>query len=532
MLSMRHHVLRYLPYPAFVAGYLLLDWLTYTNPLYDYNITPWNPDPALGLVFWLMYGKRAALPWFIALLAGEVLVRGVPAGWSVALLGSAWLTLAYGSMGAVLRRSFSSGAMFDKRSRLLLWLAMIAGGTLLNALGYISLFWLLDLIPHGKWSLALLRFGIGDLVGVVVSMPLLWLLASGAGRRRLRDAVWHWETLGYLILMVLVLWGVFGPFVSQPQVPFRHFYFLFLPVIWAASRQGVCGTALTVFVLQLGLIVLLRWSGAANLDIDELQLLNVMLMLVGLFIGIVVDELRHAANELKHTWRLAAAGEMAAALAHELNQPMTALSAYGKACEYLLERGEGGPLLKDAIERMVVEAGRAADVVRRVRDFFRTGAMRLEAVAVGPLLSDISGQFVLPCREHGVQLQITPADGLSVSADRLQIELVLRNLLSNALESVLNQPLGARRITLTADNLGGGRLRLSVEDSGNGVSSALAARLFEPFVSSKASGLGLGLVLSRSIVEAHGGTLWAEVSDHGIFRFILPLMETGEMFGQ
>jgi len=103
---------------------------------------------------------------------------------------------------------------------------------------------------------------------------------------------------------------------------------------------------------------------------------------------------------------------------------------------------------------------------------------------------------------------------------------VLRNLLANALESVQEQAGGARRITLSArrlDSKNGGCLQLTVEDSGKGVSEALAARLFEPFVSSKASGLGLGLVLSRAIMEAHGGSLWAEVGDHGIFRLALPL---------
>jgi len=247
---------------------------------------------------------------------------------------------------------------------------------------------------------------------------------------------------------------------------------------------------------------------------------------VGFFIGIVVDELRKVADELKHTMRLAAAGEMAAALAHELNQPLTALSTYGKACEYLLERGESGDILKSAIGHMIVESGRAAEVVRRLRDFFRTGAMQLETIEVGVLIAGISRQFTPQFHEHGIELVVGQMPPLAVNADRLQMELVLRNLLANAQDSVLGVPRGLRRIDLSAERLGGGRLRLSVEDSGAGVSSTLAARLFEPFVSSKASGLGLGLVLSRAIVEAHGGTLWAEVGTHGMFRFILPLAGT------
>jgi len=172
---------------------------------------------------------------------------------------------------------------------------------------------------------------------------------------------------------------------------------------------------------------------------------------------------------------------------------------------------------------MIVESGRAADVVRRLRDFFRTGAMQLEAVEAGALIEGMARQFTPLFHEHGIELVLAPPLPLAVNADRLQIELVLRNLLANAQDAVMGQPRGRRRITVSAERLDGGRLRLSVEDSGPGISNSLAARLFEPFVSTKASGLGLGLVLSRSIVEAHGGQLWAEVGKHGIFRFVLPL---------
>ena len=522
---MRQPLLRLLPYPAFVATYLLFDWLSYIDPLYGLNITPWNPDPALGLVFWLRYGKKAALPWFLALLAGEILVRGMPAGLSMTLLCSLWLTIGYGLIGEALRRRFSTGDIFDSRERLFGWVAIVLAGALLNDIVYISLLHLAGLIPAGQWTLAVLRFGIGDVVGVLVSMPLIWMLASAQGRQRLRETVWRWESAAYLALAIGVLWAVFGFIVSAE---FKHFYFLFLPVIWAASRQGLYGTALMVFVLQLGIISLVKWTHTVDIEVYELQMLDAVLALVGFFIGIVVDEMRQVADELKHSLRLAAAGEMAAALAHELNQPMTALSAYGKACEIMLERGETGDVLQNAIRRMVVEAGRATEVVRRLRDFFRSGAMQLEAIEVGLIIAAIARQFSSQFDEQGVQLEVAEGAPALVHADRLQIELVLRNLLANAFDSVVTRPAGSRRIGISTENLGGGRLGLMVEDSGPGVSPSVAARLFEPFVSSKASGLGLGLVLSRTIVEAHGGSLWAEVGDHGRFRFVLPMVEQGE----
>jgi signal transduction histidine kinase len=530
--------LRWPGYVVFIALYLLFDWASYVDPLFGLNITPWNPDPALGLVFWLRYGAVTAIPWFLSLVLGEALVRGLPAGLPLTLLASLWLTFSYGLIGVLLRRRFRNGDIFDNRKQLFEWVGIVVAGTLLNDLVYISLLAYAGLIPDGQWSMAVVRFGIGDMVGVLVSMPLLWMLSSASGRRRLRDTVWRAETLGYVGLAVCALYGVFG---SIPSAQFRHFYFLFLPVIWAASRHGLYGSALMVFVLQATIIALANWSPGVDIDVQELQMLDAVLALVGCFIGIVVDELRKVSSELKQTLRLAAAGEMAGALAHELNQPLTALSAYGKACEYLLERGEGGDMLKNAIQRMIAESGRAADVVRRLRDFFRTGAMTLERVELGALVSGVSQQFFSQMHEHGVDLIVKELPVLALQADRLQLELVLRNLLANALEAVLERPAGQRSITVSAESAGmaglakgaaaaiaAGRLRLSVEDSGSGVSEELASRLFEPFVSSKASGLGLGLVLSRAIVEAHGGSLRAEVASHGIFRLELPLAAAGE----
>src|SRR5471030_625436 len=414
MRTLRHNTLHWFPACAFIALYLLFDWATYIDPLHGLNITPWNPDPALGMVFWLRYGKRAALPWFVALLAGEVLVRGVSAGLIITLLGALWLTLAYGVIGEALRRRFSSTDIFDNSHRLFAWVAIVVAGSVVNGVVYVSLLTAAGLVPRAEWTMAVWRFSVGDTVGLVVSMPLIWMLASAPGRARLRERVSNWETPAYLALAIGVLWLVFG-FITSAE--FKHFHFLFLPLIWAASRQSVYGAALMVFVLQTAIVALVKWTGAVDIAVDELQMLDAMMALVGFFIGIAVDERRQAADDLKHTLRLAAAGEMAAALAHELNQPLTALAAYGKACEHLLARGDTGELLQGAIARMVVESGRAAEVVRRLRDFFRTGAMRLEALDARVLVSTVSQQFVDALREHGVELAVD-ADALAPPRQR------------------------------------------------------------------------------------------------------------------
>jgi two-component system sensor kinase FixL len=511
---------------AFGLLYLLFDWVSYASPMYGLNITPWSPDPALGLVYWLVRGRRAALPWFITLVVAEYLVRGLPAGLGVTLLLSAALTFGYGVVGEYLRRYFGDRGIFGDRRRLFAWLGTIVLGLVANSLLYTALLAAFGLIPGGELTIAMTRFAIGDVVGVVVSMPLIWLLATRNGPARLWQQVANWETVAYMGMGFLLLWQVF---IGLPEgSEFKHFYFLFLPIIWAAARQGLSGTALIVFSLQAVIFLIMRAGVMADMNIFELQLLSAVLALVGYFIGIVVDEQRQVAEELKYSLRLAAAGEMAAALAHELNQPITALLTYGKACEHLLARQEHGPLLNDAIGKMIAESSRASEVVSRLREFFRSGALQLEPVHIGAIIHSIERRFQAQFDEHGVSFDIQPMPSLSVRVDRLQIELVLRNLIENAFDAIITHAPGMRHICIRGEQQSANSLCITVEDNGNGVPAEAAVRLFEPFISSKSSGLGLGLVLSRAIIEAHGGTLWAEIGDCGTFRFILPLAEQGE----
>jgi signal transduction histidine kinase len=353
-------------------------------------------------------------------------------------------------------------------------------------------------------------------------MPMLWMLLTQPGQARLRSVLSSWETAGYTALAVVMLWVTFG---NGSSAEFQYFYFLFLPVIWAAARQGLSGAATSAFILQAGVIFAVEWLNLVAVTVLEFQMLGAVLALVGFFIGVVVDEQRLAVEKLKQTLHLAAAGEMAAALAHELNQPMTALAAYGNACEHLLARGETGEALRDAIRRMVAESTRAAEVVRRVRDFFRTGATRLESIDVGTLIASAATRFSERVIAEGVELHVAAPPTL-VLVDRLQIELVLRNLLANAFDAVALRPSGTRRIDVNVD-ADTDSITIMVRDSGHGLSASAAGNLFEPFTSTKSSGLGLGLIISRALVEAHGGKLWAEGGDCGIFRFSLPIGEKG-----
>lgn len=503
-----------------IVGYVLLDWASYIHPLYGLNITPWNPALALGLLFLLRFGLSGAVPLFIAILIAEAWVRGVPMS-ALATMGlSLLLTGGYTAMGMLLRRYFRNGRIFEDRRDLSIWAGIVMTGTLVTSLAFVSAVSLGGAIPPEGRAEAFIRFWIGDGVGVLVSMPLLWMLADGRDRALLRAATLHWETGVYVLLTIAAIWTAFGMGASAH---FKYFYVLFLPVVLAASRQGLPGAVVSAALVQAGIIVAVQRLGYQAATILEIQMLAVALALVGFFVGVVIDEHRRMSSELRQSLRLAAAGEMAGALAHELNQPLTAISAYGRACGQLLKEGDTSGRLPDVIGRMMSESFRAADVLRRLRDFFRTGTLRLEVVQVAEVVSGLRASFEERARNEQVILVVTPIAEGQLLADRTQLGIVLRNLLSNAFDAVAAQPVGQRWVRVRADNEGGHRLCLTVEDSGAGISGPNATRIFEAFHSEKSSGLGLGLAISRAIVEAHGGNLWAEVADHGVFKLILPL---------
>jgi C4-dicarboxylate-specific signal transduction histidine kinase len=243
------------------------------------------------------------------------------------------------------------------------------------------------------------------------------------------------------------------------------------------------------------------------------------LTLTALYLGVMMDERERANEGLRQSLRLATAGEMAGAIAHEVNQPLTALTNYARSAQMLLAAGRDGELAA-VIERILGEAQRASEVVRRLRDFFREGRTRLERVPVAELLESMRQAAA---RSSVAEFTVNGEAGLpDVLVDRLQIELVLRNLISNALEAIDGSSLTGR-IAVSARRHDAQHVRIVVADNGPGISAARRERVFEPFVSGKPTGMGLGLAVSRAIAEAHGGSLDAVPGAHGEFHLLLPV---------
>jgi len=228
-------------------------------------------------------------------------------------------------------------------------------------------------------------------------------------------------------------------------------------------------------------------------------------------------------SELIHTSRLTAMGEMASALAHELNQPLSAIANYMKGAEQLLD---ATPQNRDKIKRglrsSAEQAIRAGDIIRKLRDFVAKREVERQVENLPQLLEEACALAMIGARERGVHLRFAiTKDADLVLADKIQIQQVVLNLVRNAIEAMDGSP--RRELLVSARTVADNMRQVSVADTGSGVAPEQVDQLFRPFHSTKAQGMGVGLSISRTIVEAHGGRIWAEPNPGGgtIFHFTM-----------
>jgi two-component system sensor kinase FixL len=236
--------------------------------------------------------------------------------------------------------------------------------------------------------------------------------------------------------------------------------------------------------------------------------------------------LRGLQSDLAHVGRVSEMGTLASSLAHELNQPLTALANYYEALRDLLASTpdeETLATIREALEDAGAQTIRAGQIVRRLRDFVSRGEMDRRIESLPRLVTEANALALIGSREHGIEVQVRLDPEVDeVFVDRIQIQQVLVNLIRNAIDAMIDSPV--RGLTIRTDREPGDFVRISIEDSGSGIDKTVAPQLFQPFVTSKQSGMGIGLSICRTIVEAHGGRIWFEPApDSGtIFHFTLP----------
>lgn len=521
----------------YLICYVGLDWLSYIYAVQPLAITPWNPPPALSLILLLRYGLSNWPVVLLAAMLAEILVRETPVSLVFVLLSSMALTLTYTGVAALLLRVVRIDVGLRSLRDLSRLTVVIVPGTLLAASAYVSIYTFAGSVLPISWMNDVMRFWLGDLIGIIVLAPLLLVFLADRP-----DFSWFRPSLEIVLqtLSILVtLWVTFGLEISDKH---KFFYPLFLPLIWIAMRHGIRGATMAVVLIQTGLILALFWTGQQVATVIDFQYLMLALAITGLFMGMAVTERQLVQNalslreiELNQALRFAGAAEMTSALAHELNQPLAAIANYVRACEMMVESSaQPHPLLKETMGKVVREVTRAGEAVHRLRDFFRFGVLQLERQSVDTMLREAVRSVEMYSARHDVGIILRVASDLpEVWVDRVQIEIVLHNLILNAIQAIASSTVDRREVILEARPAEGepGWVRVAVHDFGPGVAQEVAAGLFYAFSTTKTEGMGLGLAISRSLVEAHGGRLWldGEAKSGARFCFTLPTEDIFEL---
>ena len=510
---------------AFLVVYTLIDWVSYISPIAPIGVTPWNPATGLAFALVLLLG-REYIPWlFIAPLLVNALVLDLPMPVIVHVLGAIIVGAGYGAATYILtmpRLEFDRTLSMKRSLMLLIGTAAISTGVV--AVAYVGLLTSFGLVTPADMTTAAIQLWIGDMIGVTVLTPFLLIALT---RRRM--IVPSLELVAVVIALLLTLAAVFG---LSDTFRVKQFYLFFLPVMWTAVRFGLEGVTAGLVLTQVGLMAAMQYAGVLDSEVTAYQALMIVLSLTGLTIGAVVNEqlrtqaqLRHNQDALERAARLDTMGAFAAVLAHEINQPLTAISNYTRLAKIAVEKKSPDiEAARQAAGHAVAQVDRAADVVRKLRDYIRLGHNEMVAQSSADLIREAISHCRFEMQVNRVEIETRVAKNLPlVVCDGLQIQQVLINLIRNAAESVLAGGRTDGRIAVEADLTDTNRVIVTVRDNGPGFDPDILERALAPFITTKREGLGLGLALARSTAETHGGQLLIESTGGGAaVSFTLP----------
>jgi two-component system, LuxR family, sensor kinase FixL len=522
---------------ALVLIWVLQDWATFIHSYKDSLITPWNPG--IGILFAVIVrdGMLYGLGLFVGVVCAEFVTRGDALGLLVTLMSAAIIAIAYTSAAVIARRAINVELRRLRDSVILILTGM-------SSAFVVAILLSLLLIGAGRFDFddlfpSIVRSFVGDAIGIAVVSPLIlrfWYLRRQLTPERIRSAVP--EAVVYMALITAGLWAILD---TRSQHGSNFFYLLFLPVIIAAVRQGFDGACFSLLVTQIGLVLLLQRFSFGAEAFTEFQTLMFVLTATALSVGAIVSEreqvrrafvdaeerLKKREGQAIRAGRFSLVNGMASALAHEINQPITAARALARSAQHILNAA--APDLSRAetnIATSIIQIDAAAGTIRRMREFLRRGHPSIGEVNICHLVDDALMLLQPELAMTSVRVEtLIEANLPTLHGDRGQLEQLILNLVRNSIEAITGMRRQDGCVTVVAQHSRNrSNLEISVQDNGPGVAAEIVDRIFEPLTSSKEEGLGLGLSICLSIVEAHGGRLWLERSafDGTEFRLSIP----------
>lgn len=498
--------------PAYVVAYVVLGWLSIISSTSSFGIAPWSPATGLTFAVFLVFGAQFWPYLLLAVAASNlILLRELPP--TVQFLSP---IIVGGGYALALNWVQKSRWQFDVKLATLRDILMLEAVAILSstlvATASIALLAASGVIARSDIPYNIFRYAIGDLIGISIITPFLLILANSGGLQKLTfEAVMQ----GLAILAALIF--AFG-FSSLPH--FRLFNVMFFPIIWISLRHGLKGATYGLLCTEVGLVIALLITGPHLVGVTTYQSLMLVLAFTGLAIGGLVTDRRRFEHELRlnqesvsQIFRLGSAGEVTTAIAHEINQPLTAISNYTRLVQDYLVKGEGDRLIAiEAASKVASQVERTAAVVRNLRDFIRLGRRQIGEQDPHLLIREALDLQEPNLQRAGASVKVAiPRDIQSAAVDRLQIEQVLMNIISNAIDAMSdNEPECERLINISARNIAQDRVEFVIKDSGPGFPPDFDLRKSGIRSSSKRDGLGVGLSLSQTIVEGHGGELILE----------------------
>lgn len=487
----------------------------------------WFPAFGLRFAMLLRYGPRVTLPLVIAETVALAAAGGLATAGPLEIATSTASALIYSLLVWALVRRRGIEVSLDRFSNLL-WIgtAAIAAATVSAAVTIPAATSGIGEAGTSVVALAITTNWICQMLGILSAGPALYgLLLLLDGRRRLRP---DWSLIGEAFA-ALALGALLVTLIGATS-RFVHWYPALLPVLWLAVRHGWTGAAIAVLAVTVATIF-----GAANAATPvarlEIQLFLLLQAGIGLLLGgLSTSRARMAANlkvretALAHLERLSLLGQMAASLAHEIAQPLSAISVFARAGS---DPQASSARCEEALSLIAHEADRLKAIIQRTRALSQNKPPRLVPMDLHGAIADLEPLLMLEASrgETSLRLEI-PRQIPPILGDEVQIQQVLLNLVRNAVDAVKDQPPEFRLVIVRVQQRRRDQIRVSVIDRGRGVSDQDLAQMFTPFVGRTPTGVGLGLAISRTIVEAHGGRLWAERPPQGAglsLSFSLPV---------